>query len=86
MEMGPWRIDGHGGLKTVEGGWEEYTTMVYSADWRSLWFYSSLTPLQSINPQGQGCHILVQTTTYIHYKRYSFPLDPLFPAAADSPV
>jgi len=29
MEVGPWRIDGKGGLKTVEGGWEEYTTMVY---------------------------------------------------------
>ena len=31
MEVGPWRIDGHGGLKTIEGGWEEYTTMVYSS-------------------------------------------------------
>ena len=31
MEVGPWRIDGNGGLKTVQGGWEEYTTMVYGA-------------------------------------------------------
>ncbi|KAH7912950.1 Alpha/Beta hydrolase protein [Hygrophoropsis aurantiaca] len=29
MEIGPWRVDGEGGLKTVQGGWEEYTTMVY---------------------------------------------------------
>ncbi|KAK0491510.1 alpha/beta-hydrolase [Armillaria novae-zelandiae] len=29
MENGPWRMDGKGGFKTVEGGWEEYTTMVY---------------------------------------------------------
>lgn len=29
MEVGPWRVDGHGGLKTIEGGWEEYATMVY---------------------------------------------------------
>ncbi|KAI0960156.1 hypothetical protein AcW1_004754 [Taiwanofungus camphoratus] len=29
MEVGPWRIDGKGGLQTVEGGWEEYTTIVY---------------------------------------------------------
>ena len=29
MEVGPWRVDGEGGLKTVQGGWEEYTTMVY---------------------------------------------------------
>lgn len=30
MEVGPWRVDGKGGLKAIEGGWEEYTTMVYS--------------------------------------------------------
>ncbi|KAF9809828.1 hypothetical protein IEO21_07228 [Rhodonia placenta] len=29
MEVGPWRQDGKGGYKTIEGGWEEYTTMVY---------------------------------------------------------
>jgi len=29
MEVGPWRVDGNGGFKVVEGGWEEYTTMVY---------------------------------------------------------
>ncbi|KAJ7462074.1 Alpha/Beta hydrolase protein [Mycena latifolia] len=29
MEVGPWRMDGKGGFKTAEGGWEEYTTMVY---------------------------------------------------------
>ncbi|KAL6309774.1 alpha/beta-hydrolase [Sparassis latifolia] len=29
MEIGPWRVDGKGGLKRVEGGWEEYITMVY---------------------------------------------------------
>jgi carboxypeptidase D len=29
MEIGPWRVDGKGGFNVVEGGWEEYTTMVY---------------------------------------------------------
>ncbi|KAL1741598.1 Alpha/Beta hydrolase protein [Schizophyllum fasciatum] len=29
MENGPWRTDGKDGLKLVDGGWEEYTTMVY---------------------------------------------------------
>ncbi|KAA1466528.1 alpha/beta-hydrolase [Dentipellis sp. KUC8613] len=29
MEVGPWRVDGQGGLHTIEGGWEEYTTIVY---------------------------------------------------------
>ncbi|THH14254.1 hypothetical protein EW146_g6053 [Bondarzewia mesenterica] len=29
MEIDPWRVDGKGGLKMVEGGWEECTTVVY---------------------------------------------------------
>lgn len=29
MENGPWRTDGNGGIKLVDGGWEEYTTVVY---------------------------------------------------------
>ncbi|KAI0660702.1 alpha/beta-hydrolase [Cubamyces menziesii] len=29
MEIGPWRVDGKGGLKTVQGGWEEYATVVF---------------------------------------------------------
>ncbi|KAI0691379.1 alpha/beta-hydrolase [Cytidiella melzeri] len=29
MEVGPWRTDHKGGLQRSEGGWEEYTTMVY---------------------------------------------------------
>lgn len=65
MEVGPWRVDGQGGLKTVEGGWEEYTTMVYGAV-PYLLFYLCLTIKQSINPPGRDCHILAQTTTYIH--------------------
>ena len=30
MEVGPWRADGKGGFQVKEGGWEEYTTMVFS--------------------------------------------------------
>ncbi|KAF8728319.1 hypothetical protein AX14_006791 [Amanita brunnescens Koide BX004] len=29
MEVGPWRADGKGGFQVKEGGWEEYTTMVF---------------------------------------------------------
>ncbi|KAF9450159.1 pheromone-processing carboxypeptidase KEX1 [Macrolepiota fuliginosa MF-IS2] len=29
MEVGPWRTDGKGGFRVQEGGWEEYTTMVF---------------------------------------------------------
>lgn len=36
METGPWRVDGKGGLKLVENGWEEYTHMVYSKYFHKL--------------------------------------------------
>lgn len=76
MEVGPWKVDGNGGLKTVEGGWEEYTTMVYGAEPRSLVsLHPSLTICQSINPRGRDCRTLAQTTTYVRYKRYVFCLD-----------
>lgn len=29
MEVGPWRMDGKGGFNVTDGGWEEYTTMIY---------------------------------------------------------
>ncbi|EJU06202.1 alpha/beta-hydrolase [Dacryopinax primogenitus] len=30
MEVGPWRVDGQGGLKLLtSGGWEEYATIIY---------------------------------------------------------
>lgn len=29
MEIGPWRVDGKGGLQFQEGGWEEYTNVIY---------------------------------------------------------
>lgn len=31
MEIGPWRVNDHGGLDVAEGGWEEYTNIVYGA-------------------------------------------------------
>jgi carboxypeptidase D len=31
MEVGPWRTDGKGGFQVQEGGWEEYTTMVFGS-------------------------------------------------------
>jgi hypothetical protein len=44
MEVGPWRVDGNGGFKVIEGGWEEYTTMVYS-EYRLLDMYSVSYPI-----------------------------------------
>ena len=31
MEVGPWRVDGQGGLKMVTGGWDEYANIVFGA-------------------------------------------------------
>ena len=31
MEVGPWRVDGKGGLKLTDGGWEEYTNIVFGS-------------------------------------------------------
>lgn len=36
MEVGPWRIDGEGGLRTIDGGWDEYTTVVYGKSIKSV--------------------------------------------------
>ena len=38
METGPFRPDGNGGLQTIEGGWEEYTNMVFSEHIHSIRF------------------------------------------------
>lgn len=35
MEVGPWRMHEDGQLYVEEGGWEEYTNIVYSACSRS---------------------------------------------------
>jgi len=29
MEVGPWRMDQNSHLQATEGGWEEYTNMIY---------------------------------------------------------
>lgn len=29
MEIGPWRMHGKGGLKMIEGGWDEYAHVLY---------------------------------------------------------
>jgi hypothetical protein len=31
MEVGPWRMDGQGGLKMITGGWDEYSNIVFGA-------------------------------------------------------
>lgn len=65
MEVGPWRVDGNGGLKIVEGGWEEYTTMVYGRHSFPSWFYriKLLKFQQWTNLLVQASHIPVPINT-----------------------
>lgn len=66
MEVGPWRMDGKGGFRVKEGGWEEYTTMVYSASrsFHTLGLTSHLSFSQLTNPPGRVSPIPVQTISY----------------------
>ncbi|KAG8218962.1 Alpha/Beta hydrolase protein [Butyriboletus roseoflavus] len=55
MEVGPFRVDGQGGLKTVEGSWNEYTTMVYGAELHSLVSPLLRSPNSTVDqPAGTG--------------------------------
>lgn len=71
MEVGPWRVDGQGGLKTVQGGWEEYTHMVYGAYNSCL---SEKNPTDSVfiqwtNLPVLASHIPARIILSIHYLR-----------------
>ncbi len=55
MEVGPWRTDHKGGYERVEGGWEEYTTMVYSACTTTFPFTTHKLTRNSVDqPAGTG--------------------------------
>jgi carboxypeptidase D len=63
MEVGPWRMDGKGGFKTQEGGWEEYMTMVYG---EVLFQILSFTNLPVVDqPAGTGFS-LASTDHFVH--------------------
>jgi hypothetical protein len=68
MEVGPWRVDWKGGLKTIEGGWEEYTTMVYGPfGCQYVGFHSDRHTYfcQLINQRVQGSRMPVLISMYI---------------------
>lgn len=84
MEIGPWRVDGNGGYKVVEGGWEEYTTIVY----REYYLFdmcSVSNPLHAVDqPAGTGFSY-TSTDRYAHdltevcvISRTSLPLPDTF--------
>lgn len=54
MEIGPFKVDGQGGLKIVEGGWEEYTTMVYGAGRTPLLLFTRVSHFDSRSTCGDG--------------------------------
>lgn len=76
METGPWRIDGKGGLKLVENGWEEYTHVVYSEYiFQYHCFILNMFPVDQ--PPGTGF-------SYTSTDKYLHELDEVSSAAAMS--
>lgn len=65
MESGPFRADGSGGLKLIEGGWEEYTTMVFG-ETTSMLRGNNRTNAQTVDqPAGTG-YSYTSTDRYVH--------------------
>ena len=63
MEVGPWRMDGKGGFKTQEGGWEEYITMVYGKFHFQILSHTNLLVVDQ--PAGTGFS-LISTDRFVH--------------------
>lgn len=61
MEVGPWRMDGKGGLKMVSGGWDEYADVVFGQPTPSFATSSRLTLTQWISQLALDYHTLART-------------------------
>lgn len=70
MEVGPWRMDGRDKLRYVDGGWEEYTHMVYGTPRQIV--SHSLMLSQWTNRQELACRMPVQITSFMKWTRYAF--------------
>jgi hypothetical protein len=66
MEVGPWRWDGKSehDFYVKEGGWEEYTTMVFGESMNILRDVAFLTSTQWISQRVLDFHTQVQTNTF----------------------
>lgn len=64
MEVGPWRTNGKGGFQFQEGGWEEYTTMVFSTR-LTLQALAKTNTLLVDQPAGTGFSY-TSTDNYVH--------------------
>jgi carboxypeptidase D len=69
MEVGPWRMDGKGGFNTAEGGWEEYTTMVYGVSTAYDILYALIHFLQWISPLARVSRIRARIDTFTLWRR-----------------
>lgn len=65
MEVGPWVMDQNGGLHTREGGWEEYTHIVYSAYLHSYQIRPLISLFAVDQPAGTGFSY-TSTNRYVH--------------------
>lgn len=61
MEVGPWRVDGQGGLKMITGGWDEYANIVFGV-FRAARCARSLHSLQTPNAQSTNQRVLASPT------------------------
>ena len=63
MEVGPWRMHDDGQFYVEEGGWEEYTNVVYGACTHTgNVFWSNI--MQSINLLEPGSHMRLPTNMF----------------------
>ena len=78
MEVGPWRSDGNGGWRAVDGGWEEYTTMVFSAYLCYMANVIVLTAFQSTSQPGLVSRMRRLMATYMSSLKCVHVLNDLF--------
>lgn len=69
MEIGPWRMDGKGGLKLIEGGWDEYAHVLFRSWHLTVTSFQTLNLIISIlavdQPVGTG-YSYGSTDGYVH--------------------
>ena len=68
METGPFRPDGNGGLQTIEGGWEEYTNVVFGEHTYTIlssYLFLKSAPCLVDQPAGTG-YSYTSTDRYVH--------------------
>jgi hypothetical protein len=69
MEIGPWRMNSTGGLRFQEGGWEEYTNVVYGGHRLTIDLNVSSAQTQSISLLVRASPMLARINTSMSLRR-----------------